>query len=138
MNKKMGLTGLGAAFFSVLAFSTQIQAQELPDGEAKDMIVGVCTACHTTRNITISSGYTQDEWAELTYTMIELDPEPRNEITSYLQSIFRPTHAAHQRWCRVTPRSALKNGLCPHWGNAPAIRRRRQTDPFGGPVNQAI
>lgn len=68
------------------------QAQGLPDGDGKELVEGVCTACHTTRNITGSSGYSQAEWAELTATMVDLsaDPETEAELSAYLAAHFPP------------------------------------------------
>lgn len=64
----------------------------LPDGSGKQLVEDMCTACHRTNMITRSSGYTQDDWAELTGTMIDLsaDPSTLDEITAYLAQHFPP------------------------------------------------
>ena len=86
---------LTAAAFWVLvpaAAQAQDEAAELPDGEGKQLVEGVCTACHQTNQITRSSGYTREDWEELTATMIDLsgDPETRAAIVDYLATHFPP------------------------------------------------
>lgn len=82
---------------AVLPLSAQtklqaLRAQGLPGSAGKELVEGVCTGCHTTRNITGSSGYTKAGWAELAATMIDLsgDPDLRDELTGYLASHFPP------------------------------------------------
>ncbi len=67
-------------------------APKLPDGAGKELVQSVCTACHDTRQITRSSGYTQAHWKELTGTMIDLaaTPEEQEKITGYLAMHFPP------------------------------------------------
>ena len=64
----------------------------MPDGKGKELVSGVCSACHQTNMITQSSGYTHDGWKELVGTMIDLKPTPeqQNEITQYLATNFPP------------------------------------------------
>ncbi len=85
---------LTASVFALAPLAAQAQSKgpALPDGEAKAMVEGVCTACHQTNMITGSSGYTQDGWKELTATMIDLSgsPESRDQITKYLAANFPP------------------------------------------------
>jgi len=67
-------------------------AAELPDGEGKELVEAVCTACHQTNQIVRSSGYTAEDWQELTATMIDLSgsPEERGQIVGYLAEHFPP------------------------------------------------
>jgi virginiamycin B lyase len=67
-------------------------APGLPDGGGKELVQGMCTACHTTREIVNSSGYTKDGWAELVATMVDLSKTPteREQITGYLAANFPP------------------------------------------------
>ena len=78
--------------FVPVAAHAQSQASELPDGEGKELVEGVCTACHETNQITRSSGYTREDWQELTATMIDLsgDPKMQAEIVDYLAAYFPP------------------------------------------------
>jgi virginiamycin B lyase len=64
----------------------------LPEGEGKDRVEGMCTACHQTREILNSSGYTREGWKELANTMIDLKAAPKDEerITQYLAKHFPP------------------------------------------------
>ena len=73
---------LTAAAFWVLvpaAAQAQGQAAGLPDGAGKELVEGVCTACHQTNQITRSSGYTREGWQELTGTMIDLSGSPEEQ-----------------------------------------------------------
>jgi virginiamycin B lyase len=67
-------------------------AASLPEGEGAELVEGVCTGCHQTNQITRSSGYSQEDWQELTSTMMDLsgDPETRDAITRYLATHFPP------------------------------------------------
>lgn len=80
---------LGIASF---ALQTQSMASDLPDGAGRDLVTGVCTACHQTNQITRSSGYTAEGWKELTGTMIDLsgNPQQQTEIVQYLAEHFPP------------------------------------------------
>jgi len=64
----------------------------LPEGDGRDLVESVCTACHQTSMITRSMGYTQAGWRALTSTMIDLsgDPDLRERITGYLADHFPP------------------------------------------------
>jgi virginiamycin B lyase len=85
---------MAAAVFLAVPFAAQAQNQAaaLPDGKGKELVSGVCSACHQTNMITQSSGYTHDGWQELVGTMIDLKPTPeqQNEITQYLAANFPP------------------------------------------------
>ena len=84
----------GAIFHTLVSIVAQAQSQtsSLPDDAGKQLVEGVCTACHGTNRITRSSGYTHEGWKELTSTMIDLtgSPENRGEITKYLATHFPP------------------------------------------------
>ena len=64
----------------------------LPDGPGKERVEQSCTACHQTREILISSGYTREGWKELLATMIDLSgaPDAQDGITQYLATHFPP------------------------------------------------
>lgn len=65
-------------------------AASLPSGPGKDLVEGVCTACHQVREIQRSMGYSKEGWQELTATMIDLSktPDQREQIVSYLATHF--------------------------------------------------
>ena len=79
----------GAIFFVVVPFTAQGQAPQLPEGDGKQLVQGMCTACHETNQITRSSGYSAEGWRELIQTMINLSGTPAGEtITKYLATHF--------------------------------------------------
>ena len=65
-------------------------AQQLPEGAGKALVEGICTGCHQTNMISLSSGYSHKNWDELVGTMIDLSPSPetRDEILKYLAANF--------------------------------------------------
>jgi virginiamycin B lyase len=61
----------------------------LPEGEGKQLVQGVCVACHDTNQITRSSGYTREGWRELIQTMINLPGGPAEAtLSNYLATHF--------------------------------------------------
>jgi virginiamycin B lyase len=82
------LAGAGLCLLTPFA----AEAQGLPDGPGKDLVAGVCTACHQTNEILRSSGYTREGWKELVGTMVNLSgsPDKQDEITQYLAAHFPP------------------------------------------------
>ena len=84
----------GVVFFMMASLAAQGQPVQLPEGEGKQLVQGVCTACHDTNEIMRSSGYTREGWRELIQTMINLSETPTGEtIAKYLSTHFPPrTH----------------------------------------------
>lgn len=85
----------GAVFGLALATSAQAQfgpPPPLADGEGKEAVEAACTSCHTTRNIVASSGYTREDWDDLSATMIDLsaDPETEAQVLDYLAEHYPP------------------------------------------------
>jgi virginiamycin B lyase len=66
---------------------------ELPDGDAKNLVQGICVACHEVSLITGSVGYTQDEWRYLFGHMINLSEPIADQISAYLAANFPPSGA---------------------------------------------
>ena len=81
-----------AAAFTLVPLAAQAQDSGLPQGPGKEMVEGVCTACHQTNMITASSGYTREHWSELIGTMIDLSrsPQERATLLDYLATHFPP------------------------------------------------
>jgi virginiamycin B lyase len=80
---------LGAYFFSIGTVAAQGQPTQLPEGDGKPLVQGVCTTCHETNLITRSSGYSREGWRELIQTMINLSGTPSGEtISKYLATHF--------------------------------------------------
>ena len=92
---RASIAPLTGAFLWVLfpvAAEAQYGAVALPDGEGKELVEAVCTACHQTNQIARSSGYAAEDWKELTDTMIDLSgsPQERERIVAYLAKQFPP------------------------------------------------
>ncbi len=88
LKKLLFLAGLLTAF----ADRAESLAAGLPDGPGRELVSGLCTACHPDNRITRSSGYSREAWQELIGTMIDLsgDPDERDEVTRYLAAHFPP------------------------------------------------
>ncbi len=78
--------------FVIAPVAAQQQPAQLPEGDGKALVQGMCTACHETNQITRSSGYSREGWRELIQTMINLSGTPAGEtITKYLATHFPAT-----------------------------------------------
>lgn len=86
----MKIVAAAAGLCALLAASAA--HAELPEGEGKALVDGVCTACHRTNVIERSLGYTEDDWRALTETMVDLSgaPEMRDTIMRYLATHVPP------------------------------------------------
>jgi virginiamycin B lyase len=72
------------------AYSAQAPVQ-LPDGEGKPLVQGLCATCHELNLIPRSSGYTRAGWRELIGNMINIAGTPAEDaITQYLATHFPP------------------------------------------------
>ena len=100
----------------------------LPEGEGKDRVEGMCTACHQTREILNSSGYTREGWKELTNTMINLAaaPEDQERITQYLATHFPPNTKRAPKLVSGPERITFKEWQTPTLG-------ARSRDPIQAP-----
>jgi cytochrome c5 len=50
-----------ATILTAFLLTASVQAQDLPDGAGKEVVVKVCTVCHDTARI-ISKKWTKEEW----------------------------------------------------------------------------
>jgi virginiamycin B lyase len=66
------------------------QAVALPDGPGKDMVQGLCAACHNLNTVTGSTGYTEARWQDLISTMVNVPEPQRSTINKYLATHFPP------------------------------------------------
>jgi virginiamycin B lyase len=82
----------GSVFVATAQLAQPGMAAELPDGDGRDLVEAICTGCHNTNQILRSSGYSADEWKELTGTMIDLSggAEEQQQIVAYLAEHFPP------------------------------------------------
>jgi virginiamycin B lyase len=70
-------------------YAQQSQSDPLPEGAGKAVIEAVCTGCHTTDQITRSSGYSREGWQELILNMIDLSASPDfGSLCEYLATHF--------------------------------------------------
>jgi virginiamycin B lyase len=69
-------------------------AQNLPNGDGKEVVEKVCAGCHDLDPITSSVGGTRDDWDMVVQNMIamgaEIKPEQAALITTYLAQNFPP------------------------------------------------
>lgn len=78
-----------AALFSLSALAQPSRSVNLPDGEGKDLVEGLCTACHGLYVIPRSAGFdSADRWQWLISTMIKLPDEQATTISRYLATHF--------------------------------------------------
>ena len=90
---RLSVALLAVSFFSVIApVAAQQQPAQLPEGDGKPLVQGMCTSCHETNQITRSSGYSHEGWRELNQTMMNLSGTPAGEtIAKYLATHFPAT-----------------------------------------------
>ncbi len=119
-----------SAVLALVPFLAAAQGKpaSLPEGAGKERVEAVCTACHKTREILNSSGYTREGWAELTNTMINLGaaPEAQNEITQYLATHFPPNTKRAPKLIAGAERITFKEWQTPTLG-------ARSRDPIQAP-----
>lgn len=78
-------------FMPAAAAAAQAQPVQLPDGEGKAHVQGLCATCHELNLIPRSSGYTRAGWRELIGNMINIVGTPAEDaITQYLATHFPP------------------------------------------------
>ena len=109
---------------TALVFPIAVAAQgkkppALPDGAGKERVEAMCTACHQSREIVNSSGYTREGWRELISTMIDLNgsPEIRDSITEYLAAHFPPNKRRAPKLVAGSERVAFKEWQTPTLGS---------------------
>jgi len=79
---------------AAMGLATQASAQQnrrdvdLPAGDAKPLIEGICVGCHQLSFITNSVGNSKEDWGKLISTMIALPNETHEQIISYLAANF--------------------------------------------------
>jgi cytochrome c5 len=87
MRLKYNLATIVIAFLAA-AF---VQAQDLPDGAGKELVMNVCTVCHELGRIT-SKKQTKEEWSETVDKMAKNGAKATDEefdkIVAYLAKYF--------------------------------------------------
>jgi mono/diheme cytochrome c family protein len=83
----------------VIAFlpAASVQAQDLPDGAGKELVMNVCSACHELGRIT-SKKRTKEEWSDTVDKMAKNGAKATDEefdrIVAYLAKYFGKDEAA--------------------------------------------
>lgn len=119
------LAGCGIGVF---AFSMTASGQSLPEGAGKQLVEGVCTACHSERNILRSSGYTEAGWKELMATMVDLSADPTTEgaLARYLADHVPPNENRAAKLVPGDTRIKFREWVVPTLG-------QRSRDPVEAP-----
>jgi cytochrome c5 len=85
--KLKGLVAIAAA----LLLAASLEAQDLPDGAGKDLVMNVCTVCHDLMRIT-SKRKTKGEWNDIVDQMATKGAKASDEefdtIVNYLAKNF--------------------------------------------------
>ncbi len=85
---------MAAVFFWMAVLPSTVLAQrnappvQLPDGDAKPMVEGLCVACHRLDFVPNYVGNTHEGWQDLISTMMALPGEQTDAIVSYLATHF--------------------------------------------------
>lgn len=109
------------------ALAAQAQPVQLPDGEAKPLVQGTCTACHELNLIPRSSGYTREHWKELIGTMINIGGTPAGDkIVDYLAHHFPPNNERKPNLVAGPVQISMKEWKVPQLG-------QRSRDPVQAP-----
>ena len=85
--KPKGLVTIPAA----LLLAASLEAQDLPDGAGKDLVMNVCTVCHDVMRI-VSKRKTKEEWNDIVDQMATKGAKASDEefdtIVNYLAKNF--------------------------------------------------
>jgi virginiamycin B lyase len=69
-------------------------AQDLPNGNGRDMVQMICTGCHDLEPITGAVGFSRQDWETVVKSMIDMGADIKPEqvvvITNYLAANFPP------------------------------------------------
>lgn len=80
-----------ATILAAFLLAASVQAQDLPDGAGKDLVVKVCTVCHDTARI-VSKKWTKVEWNDTIDKMAARGAMASDEefetIVTYLAKYF--------------------------------------------------
>jgi virginiamycin B lyase len=84
-----------SAAFALIPLTAAAQGQKppaMPEGAGKQLVEGLCSSCHALQLIHNSSGYTRDQWKELTGYMVDMSGSAaqQNEVLDYLTKNFPP------------------------------------------------
>ena len=111
-----------------LSHAQEPASHELPDGAGRELVEGMCTACHPATQIARSSGYSRQGWKELAGTMIDLsdNPQVQGQIIDYLATHFPPNTKRAPRLLPGRSKATFKEWTVPTLG-------QRARDPVEAP-----
>ncbi|WP_244347045.1 c-type cytochrome [Thermus thermophilus] len=70
------------------------QAEALPPGPGRDLVLGKCQACHDLQYVVDSKGITRSQWEEVVESMkvmgLQLTPEEEEVLLNYLATYLGP------------------------------------------------
>jgi virginiamycin B lyase len=82
----------GAA--AIAAVVTPALAQNLPNGNGREVVQMICTGCHDLSPITDAVGFSREDWETVVKSMIDMGatikPEQVSVIANYLAANFPP------------------------------------------------
>ena len=69
-------------------------AQNLPNGNGREMVEMICSGCHDLSPITDAAGFSREDWETVVKSMIDMGatikPEQVSVIANYLAANFPP------------------------------------------------
>ena len=84
---------------AALLLAASLEAQDLPDGAGKDLVMNVCTVCHDLMRIT-SKRKTKEEWNDIVDQMATKGAKASDEqfdtIVNYLAKYFGKDNPAEK------------------------------------------
>ena len=106
MSKALTACAVAAALAAgSIAAHAQMQGKpSMPEGRGKQLVEALCSSCHALQLINNSSGYTREQWRELTSYMVNMSGSPAqmNEVLDYLATHF-PAGDTNRRAAKVVP-----------------------------------
>ena len=106
MSKPLTASAVAAVLAAAsIAAHAQMQGKPpMPDGRGKQLVEALCSSCHALQLIQNSSGYTRDQWRELTSYMVNMSGSPAqmNEVLDYLAKNYPPGDT-NRRAAKVVP-----------------------------------
>ncbi|MGE0704735.1 MAG: cytochrome C [Vicinamibacterales bacterium] len=92
---------------------------QLPDGPGRTLVQAACVACHNTGQIRGSAGYDKQGWHDLISTMVLLDKEDMDLVTSYLATNFPPRPGREPKLVPGDVQIEIKEWIVPTLGQRP-------------------
>jgi virginiamycin B lyase len=95
MSKLVMRSAVAAALLTA-SIAAHAQTQQgnvpMPEGKGKQLVEAMCSSCHSLQLIQNSSGYTHEQWRELTSNMVNMSGSAaqQSEVLDYLAKNFPP------------------------------------------------